>query len=146
MLSFIAGLTLFASVASAEPPSTPVDAPQTLYIAPEREETSESDLRAFARKMALKYGVSYQEMAVTIGGPGKTVACAHGESSWDTDAVGDGGDSRGIAQIHRPSHPDITDEQALDPYWSIEWMAQEFSKGNQWMWTCWKDNYASKNL
>lgn len=144
MFSYIAGLVLLvipAGVASAEPPSTV----QTLYIAPQREETSESDLRAFARKMALKYDVSYQEMAVTIGGPGKTEACANGESSWNPEAVGDGGDSRGVVQIHRPSHPDITDEQALDPYWAIEWMAKEFSEGRAWQWTCWKDNYA-KNL
>jgi hypothetical protein len=30
-------------------------------------------------------------------------------------------DSWGLAQIHLPSHPDITREQALDAYWSIDW-------------------------
>ena len=43
--------------------------------------------------------------------------------------------SFGVSQIHLPDHPEITYEQAIDPAFSIEYMASEFSKGRarQWM-------------
>lgn len=34
--------------------------------------------------------------------------------------------SYGLGQIHLPSHPSITKEQALDPEFSIKWMAANF--------------------
>jgi hypothetical protein len=36
-------------------------------------------------------------------------------------------ESYGIAQIHLPSHPDITKEQALDPDFAIKWMANNWN-------------------
>lgn len=136
MFGIIVGISLIASVAGAEPPSTPLFAPRIDQDASLPQEmiypTSALEYpNNIVLEMASKYGVSYHEMATTI-------EC---ESSWNPEAVGDGGDSRGLAQIHAPSHPTITDEMAFDPKWSIEWMAKEFSKGNQWMWTCWRDKF-----
>lgn len=51
-------------------------------------------------------------------------------------------DSWGIAQIHLPAHPEISKEQALDPKWSIDWAAFQFSEGHQDMWTYWNNNFA----
>lgn len=42
--------------------------------------------------------------------------------------------SYGIAQIHLPDHPEVTYEQAIDPEFSVEFMAREFSQGRQWKW------------
>lgn len=50
--------------------------------------------------------------------------------------------SYGLSQIHLPSHPHITEQQALDPSFSIEFMAREFSNGNQGWWTCWRQLYS----
>lgn len=47
-------------------------------------------------------------------------------------------DSWGLAQIHLPSHPDITKEQAKDPEFAIEFMAKNFADGKQNMWSCYK--------
>lgn len=47
-------------------------------------------------------------------------------------------DSWGLAQIHLPSHPHITREDATDPMFAINFMAREFAAGNQWKWACWK--------
>lgn len=63
------------------------------------------------------------------------------ESNFKTDAVGDNGTSYGIAQIHLPSHPEITKEQALDAEFSIDFAASEFAKGNAKKWTCWRKLY-----
>lgn len=44
--------------------------------------------------------------------------------------------SWGLAQIYLPAHQDVTREQALDPRFALQWMAKEFSKGNQHLWSC----------
>lgn len=42
--------------------------------------------------------------------------------------------SFGIAQIHLPDHPNVTMEEATDPEFAVEFMAQNFAKGKQSMW------------
>lgn len=42
--------------------------------------------------------------------------------------------SYGIAQIHLPDHPHISYEEAIDPKFSVEFMASNFAKGNQKWW------------
>lgn len=63
------------------------------------------------------------------------------ESTFNPNAIGDGGTSFGLSQIHLPAHPNITIEQAFDPDFAIEFMAKEMSIGNAWKWTCWKKLY-----
>lgn len=46
-------------------------------------------------------------------------------------------DSWGLSQIHLSAHKDITKAQATDAEWSIRWMAEQFKKGNQAIWSCW---------
>ena len=46
-------------------------------------------------------------------------------------------DSWGVAQIHLPAHPSVTREQALDPYFAINWAAEKFKK-NPRIWTCFR--------
>ncbi len=45
--------------------------------------------------------------------------------------------SFGIAQIHLPSHPDVSMEQALDEEFSIHWTAKKWKAGFR-LWTCYK--------
>lgn len=75
---------------------------------------------------ATLYNVSYQDMY-------KVAKC---ESSLSPVAVGDKNSSFGISQIHLPSHPEISKEQAINPDFAVEFMAKEFAKGNQKIWTC----------
>ncbi len=77
---------------------------------------------------AQSYGVKSEVMY-------NTIKC---ESQFNSKAIGDSGHSRGLSQIHRPSHPTITDAQAFDEDFAIEFMAKEMSNGNAWMWSCWK--------
>lgn len=49
--------------------------------------------------------------------------------------------SYGLSQIHLPSHPNVTIEQATDTEFSVEFMAKAFSKGKQSMWSCYKKLY-----
>lgn len=61
----------------------------------------------------------------------ETIRC---ESRFHPDAVGDNGKSFGLAQIHLPAHPDVSKEQALDPDFSIKWMAAHWFQKR--IWTC----------
>lgn len=47
--------------------------------------------------------------------------------------------ARGIPQITDCYHPEITDEQANDDYWAVDWMAQMFREGKQCEWTAYKN-------
>lgn len=64
---------------------------------------------------------------------------------WDTklqsriiNSKGKREDSWGLAQIHKPSHPQLTHEQITDPDFAISFMAENISKGKGNMWTCWR--------
>lgn len=80
---------------------------------------------------ASQYQVSEKQMLATI-------RC---ESSFNEKAVGDGGKSFGLSQIHLPSHPTVTKEQATNKVFAVEFMAKAFAKKQQRMWTCWRNIY-----
>lgn len=44
--------------------------------------------------------------------------------------------SFGLVQIHLPSHPDITKAEALDPDFSVRFLASQLSIGHASLWTC----------
>lgn len=73
------------------------------------------------------YNVSAENMLTTM----------HCESSFNPNAIGDGGNSYGLSQIHLPSWGDtITKEEALDPIFATEFMAEKFAEGKERLWTC----------
>lgn len=45
--------------------------------------------------------------------------------------------SFGYAQIHLPDHPDVTYQQAIDPDFSIDFIAKNWTKHKNW-WVCTK--------
>ena len=57
------------------------------------------------------------------------------ESSFNSRAVGDNGNSFGLVQIHRPSHPHITQEQAFDVHFSVKFLCDNLVAGRGSMWT-----------
>lgn len=66
----------------------------------------------------------------------KVIAC---ESTYNPQAIGDGGKSFGLSQIHLPSWGGkITKEQATNPYFAVEFLAEKLSKGQGRLWTCWR--------
>lgn len=84
---------------------------------------------------AVRYGIPSEPL---IG----TLRC---ESGFDKSAVGDKGTSYGVAQIHLPAHPEVSKEEALNPWFAIDWAAYQFSIGNQNIWTCHRQLYGSKD-
>lgn len=98
--------------------------------------TVSPELELTVPQMIEKYAVEYRVSAERMT---RTIQC---ESTFNPDAIGDGGHSFGLSQIHLPSHPTVTREQALDEEFAIKFMAEQFSKGNARAWTCWRKLYA----
>lgn len=92
---------------------------------------NEYDTKELVAHFASQYQVSEKQMLATI-------RC---ESSFNEKAVGDGGKSFGLSQIHLPSHPNVTKEQATNKVFAVEFMAKAFAKNKQRMWTCWRMLY-----
>lgn len=84
---------------------------------------------------AVKYGVPAQPIIDTL-------RC---ESRFNSDIVGDHGTSYGVAQIHLPAHQDVTKEEALNPFFAIDWTAQQFKAGNAHIWSCYRLLYEGGN-
>ena len=79
---------------------------------------------------AVEYGVSSEVMHTVI-------RC---ESQYNPNALGDGGKSRGLVQIHRDYH-DVSDEDAYDPEFAITFLAEHLKAGQGNLWSCYNMNY-----
>lgn len=116
---------------------TPAPEEPSLRMPPNTKEALEKRLEEIAKEKGLPEN-KVQEIKETIGGvPG--TKCPSGESTWNPNAIGDGGTSHGLVQIHLPAHPDITEEQAHDPEFALNFIVDEFKQGNEKKWTCWRE-------
>ena len=83
---------------------------------------------------------SYVERAARDEGVDPTVAewiVSH-ESGHRPDATGDGGDSRGLWQINRVYHPEVSDRCAYDVKCSTRWSLRRIMEGYVDEWSTWK--------
>lgn len=101
---------------------------------PTVKETPRSSSKQVVKQLILDTAVAYG-----IDGE-RFLATAMCESGLRTDAVGDGGRSYGIFQIHLPAHPTVSKEQAFDPKFAVDWSAKNFKK-NPYMWSCYRILY-----
>lgn len=91
------------------------------------------DLKTIATADAVRYGLNTEHFL-------KVVNC---ESGWNPSVVNSIG-ATGIVQILPRAHPDITREQMLDPIWSLNFAAEQWSLNHQTMWECWQIYYGKK--
>lgn len=100
-------------------------------LAPEKPQLNSKDaIKLIVIEAAIRHEIDVQKFL-------KTAKC---ESSLRPKAVGDGGKSMGIFQIHLPSHPSVSKEEAFDPYFASDWSAKKF-KENPRIWTCYRNLY-----
>ena len=81
-------------------------------------------LEAQIERIALDHGIDHQHLK-------NLVKC---ESNFDPKA--DNGEDRGIVQINRKAWPNITDEQAFDVEFSLNFAAEKIAEGKGYLWTC----------
>jgi hypothetical protein len=61
---------------------------------------------------------------------------AYCESQYNNFALGDGGKSRGLFQIHSGFHPEVSDDCAFDVRCATEWTISVINAGGQGIWSC----------
>ncbi len=88
-------------------------------------------LVALATKVSQEHGLNTDQFTHVIG-------C---ESSWVPDAKGDDGNSRGLVQISSIYHPEVTDAEADNPTFALEWMAKQWDAGHEREWSCYRKLY-----
>ena len=110
--------------------------------APVQVELTKEELVELTYSYANKYGVSGDYMVDLI-------SCEN--TPWDTElqsqikynfsdpdrgiVKGEQEKSYGLSMIHLPDHPNITKEQATDPYFALDFMAEHLAN-NQNIWYC----------
>ena len=109
------------------------NAPATIYVKPEPGEvvypkSYKNPLEAFIRDTAIKAGVP----------PEQAVFIVSHESQFNPNAIGDGGQSRGLWQISRIHHPEVSDDCAFDPVCSTIWSVGKIRDGEARMWSAWR--------
>lgn len=68
--------------------------------------------------------------------PDYLVKLAYCESRFDPLAIGDSGKSRGLFQIHKGFHPEVSNEQAFNIRYATEWTIKMINSGKQKQWSC----------
>lgn len=58
------------------------------------------------------------------------------ESKLDPLAIGDNGNSRGLFQIHKKYHPEVSTLQAFNIEYATSWTIDMINAGKQGQWTC----------
>lgn len=115
-----------------QPKPKPAPTARPVYVMPE----PSPEMLALLEAIAYARGLPESKVAEMR----TTISC---ESGWNPGAVGDGGTSFGLVQIHLPAHPHITEAEAHDPVYALTFMADEFVRGNEWKWTCWKRHFSA---
>jgi hypothetical protein len=113
-IGLLIGLLIFVSPANAKAPINP--------------RPSSEDIRLYVVHEAQNAHVS-PSLALNI------ISC---ESGWNSLAKGDLGTSWGLVQVHLPAHPNITKTEALDPYWSADYLIKELAAGKGSQWSCYR--------
>jgi len=101
---------------------------------------SRSLLRWYPAASSVSDVPAYIQSAARAAGVDPSVAewiVAH-ESQHHPDATGDGGESRGIWQINRLYHPEVSDDCAYDMECSTDWSLQRIRDGYVSEWSTWK--------
>lgn len=122
--------------ANLQTPVAHAEVVTTVNIEPPKPISNEEKALSLIKKYATQYKVSAQDME-------RVMRCENKDfnptlQSFHRYKNGEREKSFGVSQIHLPAHPEISYEQATNMEFSIEFMAKEFSKGNQKIWSCWK--------
>ena len=104
-------------------------------LPPLPEQPTKEQLMAYATDVATEHGLNADRFL-------QVITC---ESQWNVTALGDGGTSFGLVQAHKPWTKDnpytdedesFTKEQAYDPVFAINWMADMWAEDEYRQWSC----------
>lgn len=125
-------LAIFSVVVTLSSAFKPVQAQAPTH--PIKTEWTTAEVKAMTSIYAANYGVSDAIMQTII----------QNESQYQWNDVGDHGTSFGACQIHLPAHPDITQAEAENPDFCLDWTARQIVAGHAEMWTTYIECYLGK--
>lgn len=141
----VGALTVFLLIftpTSAAMVKEPKPEPENPLILQEeiKPKSNEEIVEELVEKYATKYGVSKERMW-------RTIRCENSELDFDLqsriiNSKGIREQSYGISQIHLPSNPSVSYEEATNPEFAVEFMAKNFAAGRASMWSCYRKIYA----
>lgn len=105
------------------------------------------DIPSLVDFYAEKHGVSKEVMHWIVSCESNYIPDAQSKHRYKRDnpkwgvKVGDQELSFGLAQIHLPSWGNITYEQAIDPDFALNFLAEKLSEGKGELWTCYRNKY-----
>jgi hypothetical protein len=128
--------------------------PSTIeYVAPDDnitpviEVVTTTDIPSLIEIYAVKHGVSKDVMEWVVSCESNNIVDVQSKHRYKKDnpkwgvKAGDQELSFGLAQIHLPSWNGITHEQAIDPHFALNFLAEKLSEGKGNLWTCYKMKY-----
>lgn len=133
------GYKIANAVITEDVPYIPKAKPETRLSSELGTIYSEQQIIDLISVYATKYGVDASQMLETVRC--ESVGFRNVQSGHILDGVRE--DSWGIAQINLYWNPEVTKEEALNPYFSMDFMARKFSQGKYHRWTCWRNIYGS---
>jgi soluble lytic murein transglycosylase-like protein len=98
-------------------------------------ETSEASIKSRISYYANTYEVSESIMNHIVRCESGFNPNAKGDFSTTTQSY----NSYGLSQIHLPSHPEISKEEATDIEFALNFLASNLKVGNGKLWTCYKN-------
>lgn len=117
------------------------------YVAPPTAEALEhatSTVEQIVYDTAEAYGLDYSRMWATVQCEDPSLDPLAQSEVVDKNGPNGRENSWGVTQIDLDYNPDVTKAQAQDPYFSIDRMAQAFSKGKHNLYHCYRNLYTEK--
>ena len=97
------------------------------------------ELKALASTTAIQSGLNPSHFVRTIGcETANTWNPSIQSSSYNAKDPGHREDSWGLAMIHLPDHPEVSEASATDPVFAIKFMADGWEKNHEGQWTCYR--------
>jgi hypothetical protein len=107
------------------------------------QELTTEDLKTIARNTAVSEGFSPRKVEELLG----TIDCET-KGTWNPKIQseyiqknGEREDSWGLAQIHLPDWPDISKQDAQNPFFAIHFIVSKFKMHQESKWSCWNLKY-----
>ena len=104
----------------------------TIIEMPYTPELAEDLIKYYADKYAVDFDLMYDIVDCETAGTFKAdIQSGHVKNGVQEPSFG-------LSQIHLPSHKTVSYEQAIDPNFALNFLAENISQGNVGIWSCYK--------